>query len=201
MPLQFPTLDTAIGQAEGFGKPGTIPTLANNPGDLVAGPFSTAHGAIGSITAAGGKQIAVFPSADQGTAAQDALIANNYAGGSIADLARSWLGSDASQQSVDSYAGNLSSALGVPASTPVTSLAGGGSPSTSGVASPSIISKVGSAVANVVSYTIFGLPLTRAAAFLLGLIVIGVALFLFKPTQQVIVSAAKKGAAAATVAA
>ena len=56
----------AIKMQEGFDKPGSIPNKANNPGDIEYGPFARAHGATGSITAAGGKQIAVFPSADVG---------------------------------------------------------------------------------------------------------------------------------------
>lgn len=208
MPLQYPSLDAAIGTAEGFGKPGTIPTLANNPGDIVSGDFATAHGAIGSITAAGGKQIAVFPNSDVGTQAQDALVSNNYAGGTLADLAQKWLGTDADPNDVQSYAASLSQTLGVPASTPVTSLAGGGSPSTGVAAPPSTgvvqgaINAVTGAVTNAAAFSLFGPGVSwgRAAAFLLGLIVLAGAIFLFKPAQDVIVSGVKRGAAAAAAA-
>jgi len=209
--LAFPSLDAAIGQAEGFGTPDAIPTLANNPGDLVAGPFATAHGATGSITAAGGQQIATFPSVDQGTAAEDALIANNYTGGSLQDLATGWL-KGSSQAAQDQYASNLSSILGVPSSTPVSQLAGSGSPSAAGVAAPitagGILSSLTGAAtnmaANATSFVLFGVPITRAAAFILGLIVIAGAIFLFKPAQQAattVIRAGRNAAAGAAVAA
>lgn len=209
MPLQYPTLDSAIGTAEGFGKPGTIPTLANNPGDLIAGPFATSHGAIGSITAAGGQQIAVFPNVDAGRNAQDALIANNYTGGTLSDFARNWLGTSADQSDVDAYAGNISKALGVPASTPVASLAGGGSPQATGVAAPttSLTDKAINAISSASSFALFGPGVSweRAAAFILGLIVLAGAIFLFKPVQenvvQPVIGAGKKAVRGASVSA
>lgn len=214
MPLQYPSLDSAIGTAEGFGKPGTIPTLANNPGDIIAGSFATSHGAIGAITAAGGQQIAVFPSSDSGMAAADALVANNYNGGSLSDLARGWLGASADQSDVDNYSNTLSKALGVPASTPVTSLAGGGSPSTTGVAAPTIPGKIQSAIDSVkaaagsaTSFALFGPGVSwgRAAGFILGLIVLAGAIFLFKPVQenvvQPVIGAGKKAVKGAAVSA
>ena len=135
--LAFPALDAAIGQAEGYGTAGSIPTLANNPGDLVAGPFSTAHGATGALTAAGGQQIATFANPAAGTAAEDALVANNYTGGDINALAASWLsGSTPAQQA--SWASNVSSALNVPASTSVASLAGVGTPASTSTSSSTL---------------------------------------------------------------
>lgn len=189
--LAFPSLDAAIGKAEGFGPPGAIPTLANNPGDLIAGPFATAHGATGAITAAGGQQIATFPNVDQGTAAEDALVANNYTGGSINDLAAGWLsGSPASAQ--QNWANTVASQLGVPATASVTSLAGGGSPSSSGVAAPSSSPGVLQSAFNYLTtgttggLSGLGFTWTRVAAFILGLIVLAGAIFLFKPAQQAV---------------
>jgi hypothetical protein len=188
--LAFPQLDAAIGTAEGYGKPGAIPTLAQNPGDLVAGPFATAHGATGAITAANGQQIATFPDFTTGQAAEDALVANNYTGGSISDLAANWLaGSPAADQ--QNWANTVASQLGVPASTPVTSLAGGGSPQASGVAAPSSSPGWAQSAINFItgnSGTVSGTGFTwsRVAAFMLGLIVLAGAIFLFKPAQQAV---------------
>jgi len=116
--LNFPALDAAIAKAEGFGTPGAIPTLANNPGDLIAGPFATAHGATGAIPAQGGQMIATFPDIATGTAATDALVSSKYAGGTLADLSQGWLaGSDPTTQA--SWADTVASTLGVPVNTPV----------------------------------------------------------------------------------
>lgn len=116
--LNFPALDAAIAKAEGFGIPGNIPTLANNPGDLIAGPFATAHGATGAIPAQSGQMIATFPDVATGTAATDALISSKYAGGTVADLSQGWLaGSDPTIQA--NWANTVASAIGGTPSTPV----------------------------------------------------------------------------------
>jgi len=172
--LSYPALDAAIGVAEGYGTPGAIPTLANNPGDLIAGPFATAHGATGSITAAGGQQIATFSDPNAGMSAEDALVANNYAGGDINALAQNWLsGSSPTQQA--NWASTVSSALGVPASTPVSQLAGTtAAGSTAGAGTPgacggSITSPSTWAPAIACS---LGLTTGRAAAWIIGSILL-----------------------------
>lgn len=71
-------LEGAIAKQEGFGKKGTIPTKANNPGAIEYGDFARKHGATGSIMAAEGKQIAMFPDAATGWAALYELLQNNY---------------------------------------------------------------------------------------------------------------------------
>ncbi len=199
--LSFPSLDAAIAKAEGFGTPGAIPTLANNPGDLTAGPFATSHGATGSIPAAGGQQIATFPSVDAGTAAEDALIGGNYAGGSITDLAAGWL-SGSSPQTQANWANTVAGSLGVPASTPVsaTAIAPASKPSDAQFCSgamwlnpyclyaaaknPSIILP-GSGSSGGVGGFSFG----RIAAALLGFIFIAGGIFMLKPTQTIISTA------------
>lgn len=200
MPLIYPTLDAAIAKAEGYGTMGAIPTLAYNPGDIVAGPWATAHGATGSVLAKGGQAIAVFPDEVTGYAAEDVLIAEKYAGGSIADLGRGWLGRDAPRSDVDSWIKNLG--LGLPASTPVSQTAAPASASTGATpSSPSLYRRAMDAIegkgefskyrANPLSDTLFGLSLGRIAAFALGLIVIAGALYLFKPVQNVVAAVAR----------
>ena len=211
--LLFPGLDAAISKAEGFGTPGAIPTLANNPGDLIVSPFSTSHGATGSMTAAGGQKIATFPSVDTGNAAMDALISNNYSSGNITDLSTGWL-SGSAPSTQQSWAQTLSQMLGVPVSTPVSQLAGvapspspstasgapagglgtplpGGFGSTTTGTPPSNLSQLSPGWAGVQKLadnldTFFGTSISwsRIAAFVLGLIVIAAGLFLLKPASN-----------------
>ena len=61
-----------------------------------------------------------------------------------------------------------------------------------------------SAAGNAASFVLFGVPITRAAAFILGLIVIAGAIFLFKPAQQAattVIRAGRNAAAGAAAAA
>lgn len=193
--LAFPNLDFAIGKAEGFGKPGAIPTMAHNPGDVTAGPFASAHGAIGSMTAEGGQQIAVFPDTATGYAATDALISQKYAGGSIDDLAAGWLaGSPA--QSQQNWSDTVSGALGVKPSTAVSQL-GAGAPTDSGpgIAQRVINAVTGGATQAATNAVFGGVSWSRVAGFILGLIVLAGAIFLFKPAQQIVTSTARRAVA------
>ena len=70
MALQFPSLDAAIGKAEGFGVAGAIPTVNNNPGDIIGGAFATSQGATGTDS----HGFAIFPDAATGYAALDANL-------------------------------------------------------------------------------------------------------------------------------
>ena len=63
------TLQQAIAKQEGFGVPKTIATLNHNPGNIIAGSFSSQHGAIGAIHG-----YAVFSNDDAGWAALTALL-------------------------------------------------------------------------------------------------------------------------------
>ncbi len=169
MSLLYGNLDAAIGQAEGYNTPGSISNLANNPGDIIAGPYATAHGATGVITAAGGTQIATFPDPATGIAATDALVASKVNGGvtDLTSLAQSWLGSNASPTDVSNYANNLASALG-------------GNPSgLPGSTASSTTSNVASTVAQAVTNSIFGgISWTRVAAGILGFVFIIGAIFM-----------------------
>lgn len=73
------TFIEAIAQMEGFGvNPHNIPTRDNNPGDIVAGKFTSAHGQ----TKTDGR-FAVFPTAEAGFAALRALLVGHYAGSTV----------------------------------------------------------------------------------------------------------------------
>lgn len=69
------TLIEAIARMEGWGVEGALPTRDNNPGDICAGEFAEAHGAL----AAPGR-FAVFETAAQGFAALRDLLTRHYVG-------------------------------------------------------------------------------------------------------------------------
>lgn len=80
MATSFPTLPplaSAIAQAEGYGVGNSIPTQANNPGSLELGDLG-----YGTLSAAGGQQITVFPSATDGWNALGNQINSIYNGSS-----------------------------------------------------------------------------------------------------------------------
>lgn len=100
----------AIAYAEGYGIPGAIPTVANNPGDLVLPGWSPTMGSAG---------IAVFDSADYGWSRlyrQLALIVGGQSdyyrlNMTIAEMGRTYAGGD------ENWSRNVASYLGVSPST------------------------------------------------------------------------------------
>jgi hypothetical protein len=120
--LQFPGIDAAIAAFEGYNTQGTIAQRQNNPGNLVAGTFASTYGGTGSPG-----QIATFPTAAQGAAAEDALI-QNYAeqGYSIQDLINTWAPATApgnTPQSTQNYINFVANAAGVSPTTSLEALA------------------------------------------------------------------------------
>jgi len=73
------TVMEAIARFEGWGKEGTIPTRDNNPGDIVAGTFTEAHGASGHAG-----RFATFPTPEAGFAALRSLLCAHYSGMTLA---------------------------------------------------------------------------------------------------------------------
>ena len=121
----------AIAQAEGYGAPNAVPTIANNPGDLVLGDIG--YGVTG---AAGGVQITNFPNAAAGYAALQNQI-NAIAGGTstvypagatIAQVSNIYSGSTSG-----AWGNNVASILGVTTDTPFSAIA---TPGSSASASP-----------------------------------------------------------------
>jgi len=104
------TFARAIAYAEGYGIPGAIPTVANNPGDLVIPGWSPTMGSAG---------IAVFDSPDYGWSRLYRQIALIVAGQSrhynmgmtLAQMGRIYAGGD------DNWARNVAANLGVSTST------------------------------------------------------------------------------------
>lgn len=116
VPSDIQKLASGIEKAEGFGIPGAIPTRANNPGDIEYGPFAKAHGATGSITAAGGKQIAVFPNVGVGLSALYALLEKNYVGMDFESAMSKYTGLPKGSSALSGYSATVAQASGLSAS-------------------------------------------------------------------------------------
>lgn len=71
----YSPLAVAIANAEGYGGAGSIPTLANNPGDLELGDLG-----YGTMQAAGGQKITVFPNVAAGWMALENQISRIFSG-------------------------------------------------------------------------------------------------------------------------
>ncbi len=104
-------LAQAIAQAEGANVAGSIPSKANNPGDLELGDIG-----YGTITAAGGQKITIFPTLEAGLAAlenQISLFASGQskagypAGATIEQVGAIYSGGSSS------WAQNVAAALGL----------------------------------------------------------------------------------------
>lgn len=223
--LSFPTFDKVISQFEGFGSPGaTTINLANNPGAIIPGSFATAHGATGTLYTSSGQPVATFPSIQAGTSAEDALVsyyANN--GANIADLINAWSPANApgnNPASTQNYINTVAQKLNATPTTPVIQAeqaydAGQGATNAPGTTSGSPATPGGgSTVGSVLQQLWSGDPLGlnqvgpaapsgsglswgRVAAFLLGLILVGVGLWMFKPVQQVVSSGTRTARAGA----
>jgi hypothetical protein len=115
VPQNVQQLAAGIEKAEGFGTPGAIPTRANNPGDIEYGPFAKAHGATGSITAAGGKQIAVFPDVRTGLSALYALLEKSYMGMDLQAALSKYTGFPRGSAALNGYSATVAQASGLSA--------------------------------------------------------------------------------------
>lgn len=211
MPLNYPVIDSLIAQFEGFGKAGVPATVNNNPGNLIASPFSTAQGAIGSNNG-----FAVFPDPQTGTAAMDALVQHYDSKGlTIADLIQKWSPGSApgnTPAGTQSYTDFLSAGLGVPSQTQIgmaeKKTPDSGSPTGSGSSTPSLLSSINSAVFQAINGRKPGqsgsdatgtqaqFTFARIGAFILGFIFIAAGLYMFKPVQNIVTTTARGAIAA-----
>jgi hypothetical protein len=211
-------LENSISTLEGYGPGSAIPTQANNPGDLEIGDIG-----YGTIGAAGGNQITVFPSP---TAGQQALTnqLNRIGAGnssvyspdeSISEFGQTYSGGN------PTYGPSLASMLGVPASTPIGSVIGNSQGASPGVVAGQAattatnpFSKALSSVSGILSGTSIGSGiLAQIESYLgtefsaqrwvtigLGLIFIGGAVFSLKSTQTIIQTGARVAGDAARAA-
>lgn len=218
-------MDSAIATAEGFGTPNaTTINAANNPGAILYGPFAQSQGATGSLMSGAGANLAVFPTVAQGESAEDALVGEYAANGlTLQQLGQTWAcGSDTtcqSSQANQNYVSTLAQQTGVPATTPLTSLSGanpGSPPATTGSAASNAITNAFTwgGMLNPSTWNPFssssgsnpssssstsGFSWGRIGAFLLGLIVIAGAIYLFKDVREAVNSGGKSLVTAASI--
>ncbi|HEY1644759.1 MAG TPA: hypothetical protein VGF75_00035, partial [Candidatus Saccharimonadales bacterium] len=189
----FPSLNldefgSSIANAEGYGVPGAVPTIANNPGDLELGDVG-----FGVTSAANGNEITNFPTAQAGADAltnQENLIANGNSsaytsGESLSDFANTYSGGS------QSFLQNIESYLGVGENTSLSSLLGAAGEQALGV-NPIGTQLTGAGVAG-------GSSLTMDVVFIvLGIVLIGIGALSFKGTQTIIETVGSTAARVAT---
>lgn len=179
----LPSLATAIGNAEGYGVPGAIPTVANNPGDLVLG--DQGYGTMGSgITVFGTVQQGWDALTNQLTKIANGTSANYSPDESISQIGETWAGGGP-------WASNVAASLGVTPSSTFASVFGGG-----GTASPSnsTASQIASFLATGGASTDIGHDVPRIAAGIVGLILISAGVFSFDKGREIIMTGAKTAA-------
>lgn len=215
----------ALAQAEGYGIPGSVPTRANNPGDLELGDIG-----YGTIAAEGNNPITVFPTAQAGMDAlqkqADAILtgSSQYYGPdqSLNDIGETYAGPG----EASTWAGNIASILGTSADTPVGQIPAlqsaqntsipklpltlptltdpTGNLSPSSVVSPSAITASTNPGTNQSSSSSsFSLEenVGRLVFAILGLILIAAGVFSFKTSQLVVQTGGRIGRRVAEVAA
>lgn len=100
---------------------GTLPWRANNPGDIMYGNFAINHGAIGVFPNPGHTPMAIFPDVETGNSAMDALLRTpTYQGRTIDSAVARYAPSV--ENNTAAYQALLTNTLGVPGSTPMSSL-------------------------------------------------------------------------------
>lgn len=209
--ILFPDFAGAVAQEEGVS--GSLLESSNNPFALELGDIG-----YGTSSAAGGNQLTNFPSITAAYAAFQQMFAKDVSGASsiyspnqsIQDYMTEYTGGNAN-------AGNtVASILGVPASTPISSVGGAGTAGSGGTlplsnqyygSTPSSISvgstagtppqtgSGGSPAASDLGIGSGALPswLIRAIAIIAGLILVAGAIYTLKSTQNVITNV-KRGA-------
>lgn len=188
--LNFPTIDAAIANAEGYGISGAIPTTANNPGDLVLG--DQGYGTLGN-------GITVFPTPQAGATALDNQVglmasgqsANYSPNESISQIGQTYAGTGTQGTN---WAQNFAKYLGVsPTSTLGQLLGSTGLPAWASNAqnsfSGTIQGPTGFAGATNTTGTPFNLG--RVAAFLIGMVAIAGGIFMLKSSQTIIQTAGR----------
>jgi hypothetical protein len=201
--LQYPTIDAAIQRLEGW-FPGSLSYQNQNPGNIVSGSFAAQFG---GVPGAGG--FAQFPDLESGQAAEDALVGVYASQGlTIGQLAAKWTGGGAPA----SYAPYIATQAGADVNTPLSSLSGSGTGSGSGTSTanpfglpfdPTQILTMGlGSTPGSVSSAIAGSSAgsstwARAAAGIVGLILITVGLIGFDRTQAAVINVGKRATEAA----
>ncbi len=197
MALNFPSLDAAIASFEKSNP------AYNNPGALAAGPFSTAHGAVGIAP----NGLAIYPTQELGASAEDALVSQYAAGGStLSELINHWAPGTApgnTPESTAAYLDYVSKQTGI---APGDTLGAGAGPTAGDDTRNTIRGWFGLPPldkSNNKPQTGIGLidnidltfSVARGVAVLLGLMLIGGGLYLFKPVQEIVNTTARAAVA------
>ena len=199
------TLADAIAKLEGFGQPGAIPTLANNPGSLENGDVG-----YGTMQAANGNNITIYPNAQAGMDAlnnQLSLIQNGQSQYYTPDMSISQFGQIYSGGS-PAY-NQLPSMLGVSPNAPLASVLNTGSQTSSTqnpldklkafIAGPNSEQwkNAGLGPSSLTSELFSNVYTSRLILLVIGMLLIAAGLLQFKQTQTVIQvgGATAKGAA------
>lgn len=209
--LQFPDIDAAITQYEGF-YPGSRSYRNNNPGNLMYGPFASGLGAIGADP----QGFAQFATVQQGFGAMDQLVASySRRGYDLGSTLTSWNGGGAN---TPDYINFVSQKTGVDPHDPLSQAERDSNnaswwdaflaavrlnPADAAGAIGSVLDeKLGTqSVKNTAAKMIFGISFNRLGALILGILFIIAGLMSFKEVQQVVIQAGKTAVSAATVAA
>lgn len=220
MPDKYGSLDDALAHFEGFDIPGTISQRQNNPGNIVFGKWAKDHGAVG----VGSRGIAVFPDAATGRAAEDANIGNYVdKGASVSDLINKWSPPGAAGNSAEintNYIKSVAGSTGLDPSLPIRNQMASDTPVIPDSTSTShgfldalgTIGDIGGKVDGVlgtgfgpngadagpISTQLTGLfagfSWGRTGTLIFGTMLIGGALLLFRPVQNIVTTAAKGAA-------
>lgn len=222
--LGLSPLGTATAQAEGYGVPGAIPTVANNPIDLSYGQLAQEYGATGAM----GSNIAVFPDVQSGVNAANAQYgaiedgsSNNYTPNTtLAEYAQTFAGGGSDSTNM---LNNLEQILGAgPNDSIGTYLNGSSSSPADGSESPFSLQGIKDLWNGMLgTESVAGLPVAnssgqilnapnpnsppwtaaRIAAIILGLIFLGIGAAMFKPVSKIIINSAKAAKTTSEVAA
>ena len=114
----------AIAQQEGFNTTGTVANRNNNPGNLIASPWTQSQPGYAGQDASG---FAIFATPQDGQNALAALV-QNYAskGDSISQMMAAWAPASQAGNDPTLYAQNVANAAGVSPDTPVADAISGG---------------------------------------------------------------------------
>lgn len=201
--LSFPNIDAAISQFEGFGTPNTRATINNNPGNLIYGTYAIQKGATGQDN----NGFAVFPTVAAGAMAEDSLVQYySNQGDTLGQLINSWAPPTApgnSSTGTQSYTDYVAKVLGTNSNTLIPNAEKGVSANnTSGVTSSGtgLLGTLNQAttglqqgIGNFLGMGLVSNSLwSRVSLLVLGLILIGGGILLFKPVSKVVIGTVKK---------
>lgn len=187
------SLADAIASAEGFGVGNNIPTTANNPGSLELGDVG-----YGTINAANGNQITVFPSENDGWTALNNQLASVYNGTSkyyTPDMSLSEFGNIYSGGNPN-YGNTLANSLGVSPDTTLSQFPQSGATPTSVNSQSGTLTNASSksewpSIKDLFTSNVQGSIIVRVIVLLIGLVLIIAGLFAFKGTQQLVTTVGK----------